>query len=260
MQNIARAQLDSANPLPERRHWVSSGEALRLVTAVYDSHDCSGYGSDEERHWKLEAQAAEAMLRRLVCGSLLARPVAYEFSRLSDEWESEITPLDEPHGTIPKYFWQIAQRRERFAKFDWIAGDFSFEANKGDTFSSSGYAHGVLFDRACLPAIVRDFDVGTEGAVTSITKRKTSGAPRKWDWDGALLHLAALAHHGVDGLLREDGSEPNQSDIARHLQAWFVGTCDQSPEDSQLRQYGRRFLDELNALKSQDANKMRQAG
>ena len=80
------------------------------------------------------------------------------------------------------------------------------------------------------------------------------GAPRKWDWDGAFLHLAALAHHGVNGLFRDDGGDPNQSDIARHLQAWFIDTCGNAPENSQLRDYGKRFVTELNALKLRDAN------
>lgn len=79
------------------------------------------------------------------------------------------------------------------------------------------------------------------------------GAPRKWDWDGAILHLAALAHHGANGLFRQDGGDPNQSDIARHLQAWFIDTCKNSPENSQLREYGKRFVTELNALKLRDA-------
>ncbi len=86
------------------------------------------------------------------------------------------------------------------------------------------------------------------------------GAPRKWDWDGALLHLAALAHHGENGLFREDGSDPNQSDIARHLQAWFIDTCHNSPENSQLREYGKRFVTELNALKLRHAKNLQSDG
>ena len=92
------------------------------------------------------------------------------------------------------------------------------------------------------------------------TAPNKGGAPRKWDWDGALLHLAALAHHGANGLFRDDGSDPNQSDIARHLQAWFIDTCEKSPEDSQLREYGKRFVTELNALKLRDAKNLKPDG
>jgi hypothetical protein len=83
---------------------------------------------------------------------------------------------------------------------------------------------------------------------------KAGGAPRKWDWDGALVHLAVLAHNNPDGLFRDDGGDPNQSDIARHLRAWFIEACDDAPESSQLRDYGRRFVTELNAMKLLDAN------
>lgn len=84
--------------------------------------------------------------------------------------------------------------------------------------------------------------------------KSAGGAPRKWNWDGALLHLAALAHHTPDGLFRSDGTDPNQSDIARHLETWFVATTGSSPENSQLRDYGKRFVTELNALKLKAAN------
>ena len=108
-----------------------------------------------------------------------------------------------------------------------------------------------------LEPVACDAEPDPEHAVPAASK---GGAPRKWDWDGALLHLAALSHHGADGLLRDDGSDPNQSDIARHLQAWFIDTFKKSPEDSQLRKYGKRFVTELNALKLRDANNSKASG
>ncbi len=87
---------------------------------------------------------------------------------------------------------------------------------------------------------------------------KGGGRPRTWDWDGALLYLAALAHHGQNGLFRPDGSDPNQTNIAAHLRDWFIATAKNSPEDSQLRRYGKRFQTELNALKMRDANNLGQ--
>lgn len=75
------------------------------------------------------------------------------------------------------------------------------------------------------------------------------GAPRRWDWDGAMAYLAALAHYSPDGLIREDGTDPNSSDIAEHLLSWFVRTKGVEPSNSMLRKYGARFVAELNALK-----------
>jgi len=140
------------------------------------------------------------------------------------------------HGTL--------QRLQTDAAIDWIAGDFSFEDCDVGIYAT-GHAYGVKFDLSGLPALDLSF---------AKSLPNPGGAPRKWDWDGALLHLAALAHGSADGLFRDDGSDPNQSDIARHLQAWFVDTRDDAPESSQLRDYGKRFVTELNAVKLRAAN------
>lgn len=147
----------------------------------------------------------------------------------------------------------------------WFVGDFFFELS-----DERGTAHGVVFERLGIEQIIGrslqiSEQVNSENLIDSASpadpvdesNRKSKGkggAPRKWDWDGALLHLAALAHHAPDGLFRDNGTDPNQSDIARHLEAWFVDTTGNSPENSQLRDYGKRFVTELNALKLKDAN------
>ena len=63
-----------------------------------------------------------------------------------------------------------------------------------------------------------------------------------------------MAHGSPDGLFRDHGRDPNQSDVARHLRAWFIDNCDDAPESSQLREYGKRFVTELNAIKLHAAN------
>ncbi|NOW44534.1 hypothetical protein FHW96_000676 [Novosphingobium sp. SG751A] len=83
--------------------------------------------------------------------------------------------------------------------------------------------------------------------------RRKVGKPREWDWDGALLHLAALSHGSNDGLFRQDGSDPNQSDIARILSNWFIDQTDDSPSDSQLRAYGARFWQALDGVRKASA-------
>jgi hypothetical protein len=110
------------------------------------------------------------------------------------------------------------------------------------------------------PRSVYEPDVPEPTAEPVLTGAKRGGAPRKWDWDGALLHLAAKAHHSADGLYRDDGSDPNQSDIARHLEAWFMAKHGNAPEQSQLRAYGARFLAALAELKAAAANNPGSAG
>ncbi len=256
MQKLACVRPDNAGPRIEAIRWVSSRDAVQLVMDAYSQDDPTDHWSDEMRHNSIKHSATEAILRRLIQGTLLARPADFQFVADGDAWEPTAIALDKPNDTIPKKFWATLKRCERFATLDWTAGDFSFDVGSDVPFGHEhGFANAVDFDRAGLPAIVIEpVGIGnSEQQVVVPTSRR--GAPRKWDWDGALLHLAALAHYSGDALLRDDGDDPNQSDIARHLQDWFIGMKGDTPEPSQLRGYGRRFVAELNALKLQGADK-----
>lgn len=233
--------------LAGHREWIASREALRLVTDAYVIHDIVEYESKEKQRHAAMAKAAGALMRRLTEGTLFSRPIWFRFVQGSrDEASEHVFHLHEQDRTISPNFWRTLQRLRTVAAIDWIAGDFSFEDCDAGVFAN-GHACGVKFDLSGLPAL----DLPHPKPV-----QKAGGAPRKWDWDGAVLHLAALAHESPDGLLREDGCNPNQSDIARHLRAWFIDTCDNAPEDSQLRDYGKRFVAELNAVKLQAANNL----
>lgn len=244
MPASTHTRIDS-KPAAGQREWVASRDALRLVADAYALHDIVAYESKELQQRAAISKAADAIMRRLTEGTLVARPIWFRFTQGNCVDASEhVFRLNDSDRAIDPNFWRTLQRLWLVATIDWIAGDFSFEERDGD-FWATGYASGVKFDRTALPAVDRQY---------ARPIAKVGGAPRKWDWDGALIHLAALAHKNADGLLRDDASEPNQSDIARHLQAWFVDTCDDAPESSQLREYGKRFVTELNAMKLRDAN------
>ncbi len=246
MHSTKRAPIASKQPV-HHREWIASREALRLVSEVYALHDLEEYESEEQRKRAASARAADAMLRRLTEGTLLARPAWFHFVQGShNDGTEHVIRLPEKDRVISPNFWRILRRVQALAAIDWTAGDFSF-----DDFDAGVYAIGsatsVKFDRVGLPAL---------DLLSSKPKPNTGGATRKWDWDGALVHLAALAHDSPNGLFRDDGNDPNQSDIARHLQAWFISTRGDAPEDSQLRKYGRLFVIELNAVKSRAANNL----
>lgn len=243
MRSSTRARTDS-KPLAGQREWIASRDALRLVADAYALHDIVEYESKEMQQRAAMARATDAIMRRLTEGTLLARPIWFRFVQGNGDDASEHVFQLQEDRTISPNFWRTLRRLQNVAAFDWIAGDFSFEDCDAGIYAI-GHACGVKFDRFTLPAL--DLPDAKPAA-------KAGGAPRKWDWDGALLHLAALAHGSPNGLFRDDGGAPNQSDIARHLRAWFVDACDNSPEDSQLREYGRRFVTELNAVKLRTAN------
>ena len=175
----------------------------------------------------------------------MSQPVWFRFVQGNNaETAEHVFHLNEPDRTISPNFWRTLQRLKALATLDWVAGDFLFEDDDAGIYAQ-GHATDVKFDRGALPGLGLSAKKQSAGA---------GGAPRKWDWDGALLHLAALAHSSGDGLLRHDGSEPNQTDIADFLRAWFIETRGDSPESSQLRFYGKRFVTEMNAVKLRGAN------
>jgi hypothetical protein len=244
MHSTRRARGDS-KLLPGQREWIASREALRLVADSYALHDIVEYETKERQQRAAMTKATDALMRRLTEGTLLAQPIWFRFVQgNSDDEVEHVFHLQEQDRTISPNFWRTLQRLQSAATIDWIAGDFSFD-DRDAGFYAKGHACGVKFDRFALPAL---------DLPDAKPSPKAGGAPRKWDWDGALIHLAALAHGSPDGLFRDDGRDPNQSDVARHLRAWFVDACDNAPENSQLRDYGRRFVTELNAVKLQAAN------
>lgn len=228
-----------------QRQWIASRDALRRVADAYLLHDIVEHASKEIQQRAAMTKAADAIMRRLTEGTLSARPVWFRFVQGDRENSLEhVFHLHEQDRVIDPNFWRTLQRLQNDAAIDWIAGDFSFEDCDAGIYAT-GHAYGVKFDLSGLPALDLSY---------SKSLSNPGGAPRKWDWDGALLHLAALAHGSSDGLFRDDGRDPNQSDIARHLQAWFIDARDDAPECSQLRDYGKRFVAELNAVKLRAAN------
>lgn len=238
---------DASKQVDQRREWIASREALRLVCDAYALHDIVEYETKEKQQRAAMARATDALMRRLTEGTLLASPVWFRFVQGNGGESGEhVFHLQDQDRAIDPNFWRTLQRLWAIADVDWIAGDFSFADNDAGVYAT-GSASGVKFDRSGLPAIDRP---------ASRPMSKPGGAPRRWDWDGALLHLAAHAHGSSDGLFRDDGKDPNQSDIARHLRSWFIDTQNDAPENSQLRDYGKRFIAELNAVKLQAANNL----
>jgi hypothetical protein len=70
---------DASKPIHQRLEWIASREALRLVSVAYALHDFTEYESKEKQHRAASARAADALFRRLIDGTLLARPMWFRF-------------------------------------------------------------------------------------------------------------------------------------------------------------------------------------
>lgn len=180
---------------------------------------------------------------------------------LADEWQ-RLENLDSYTPVLEK----LGLGECDACRWDALAGRFSLASCPSETSTwQSGYFEewlSVWDIRLLLPEseCEQELDLRPEPepvallASSAASSKGRGGAPRKWEWDGALLHLAALAHSHPDGLHPPDGAELNASDIARHLRDWFIERTGSEPVDSQLREYGARFLDALDAIKLKAAN------
>jgi len=185
------------------------------------------------RHWQRLAKSIQASNRGSGWGS-------------STEAQIQLTVLG--LKDCPAYEWDYGSCRFTYADVTDNLSPFD------DDYMEEWFS---AWEIEVWPRFLNHPDAEPEADLLQLAAPKDQGgAPRKWDWDGALVHLAALAHFGTDGLLRSDGGQPNQSDIARHLQGWFTDTAKDAPEFSQLRAYGKRFIMELNALKLKAAKNL----
>lgn len=71
------------------------------------------------------------------------------------------------------------------------------------------------------------------------TKPKVGpGRARKWDWDGALAHIAAIANR-PDGLPEGHGA---QAAVERMIAEWFITRTDGSPPESEIRKRAAQVM------------------
>ena len=192
-----------------------------------------------------------ALRDRLAEGSLRAHCSAYTFvNRFADGTERHIA-LE--NGCIPTQAWLIFARvYDHWREDDWKIGDFSFDAK----FDQEHYvfsARDVTFHVGGLPALaIARRKALARQAISTIDAPLPRGRRAKWPWEQALSFLAAHAHLNPDGLLLPDGEDPNQSDIAKVLQQWFLARYDDSPSDAELRKRGKLVLDEIKNLNGKD--------
>ena len=140
---------------------------------------------------------------------------------------------------LPAKFWSYLSDCDwNNSSKDWVSGDFSFNYESGETFEASGMAFNVKLDANELPGMV-DHSQGdkaapdqlTDGAAGQINAR---GRPAKWDWEGAIAHIVAIANQpdGLEGLANR---EIRQADIEKAISGWFHERFDAAPVTSEVR-------------------------
>lgn len=164
---------------------------------------------------------------------------------IAEDWQGRSDePL--PFGLIPP------------ATIDWELGTLSAQLSDGivptewlahveETFESGPYESllvnftGLSFDLARIemlaPAAIAPETDSKQQAPTPRPK----GRPPKWDWEGAMAHIASLAN-APDGLPTDAGA---QAQIARLITDWFVQETSQAPAESEVRKRAATILGAL---------------
>lgn len=178
-------------------------------------------------------------------------------SFLDDDIKYDVFSLNSAGG-CPKrdYFYQelekcYGSKISRSGHYCFLTGSFHFAASRYDLFSDSDClayykVNGLRFSRS---DIIENFgqSSGIIASPSIPTKARAGGRPAKWDWEGALIHLIAVAN-GKDGLHPDD--KPNASHIARLLDAWFAErNKGEAPANSELRAVGSKIMAAIASLK-----------
>lgn len=225
--------------------WISAREARAIVEKLTDGD---------------QGQAIAAICRRAVT----AVPVrASTYSRAEDPHDY-IDRLDfaDREGDLSHFKRTLTQRSfEEICGFFEVIGDTSWDANNGlragveyavwdtgdfkakvpmDFSDVTLTVVGLQFDRKALRS---SFGEEPQPHVTPAFAIRSNGGgrPPKYDWEGALIHIAALANL-PDGLPTGPGA---QAEIARRIADWFASAAGECPADSEIRRRASRIMQAL---------------
>lgn len=121
----------------------------------------------------------------------------------------------------------------------WATGDFKAKVPM-DFSDVTLTVVGLQFDRKALLSSFGEEPQPPETPAIAI-RTNGGGRPPKYDWEGALIHIAALANH-PDGLPSGSGA---QAEIARRIADWFESTGGDCPADSEIRRRAARIMQAL---------------
>ena len=218
------------------RRWISTKEAFDLVSAEYEK---IGRYADEEVVFRV---AEEALLKRLRYGALdsyaaLCQIIDEPFS--ADEKRTELSD-----HVIPARFWRALDLTEPNGReLDWVSGDFSFE-DDSSLFEIRGVAFNVRLDADNLPGLGNTNPADSQASLT-LPDQNAGHAPTgrrpKWDWEGAIAHIVAIANQ-VDGLEGLSNGPFRQADVEREISEWFVGHFGEAPATSEVRKRASKIM------------------
>ena len=121
---------------------------------------------------------------------------------------------------------------ERLAPIEtdfWRMADVDFSTSTATEKTKAGddavVAEGVLVRRVDVERLWPIVLAGTDKQETS--GKHKGGAPRKWDWEGAIMEMGRIAH--------DEGLPEKQAEFVKRIQDWFYKEKQDNPADSEVK-------------------------
>lgn len=191
-------------------------------------------GDDDRRAaWRAEA----GIFDRLVSGRLIGR-ASFPMQSIYDPGRPSLS-FFENNGTISQAFWQEFRDAQAHRKtIDWAAGDFWFSVVN---YAPNGDCARELEAKAFEVVVAPSTDLSQsrlEVDTSTSVREERRGAPRKWDWEGALIQVVATAN-SPDGLPEGHGA---QAEIGRILRDWFQLNQGGEPAQSEIGKRAAKIM------------------
>lgn len=209
--------------IEDQEEWLPAKDAVRQLSLLYHSEMGDSFAD-------ARSAAIKAIVFNLIQKNCEARALRWGvyFQRASGR---TISSDSKKHGMqVPGGLWRYLETAHD-KHVDWVAGDFFGNANTSwkITPTVTVVALKVELKRGTLPVIGGDLGSTLEG-FSQQNKRKISGRPRKWNWDGAMCAVIAKAN-SLDGLPERHGA---QAEIGRMLSQWFLENQGGEPVASEI--------------------------
>jgi hypothetical protein len=171
--------------------------------------------------------------------SKLDAPEPIRVTEVFEEWEGEYWELQAPDIFLyPEHIdWEEGMLRTSelpTEDMNWLVDDHS--------------GSHVVYDLEAMCFLLSQVEMiapfappPPHAAVQIGTVKSAGGRPRKYDWEGALIHLIAIAN-APDGLPDGPGS---QAAIGRLMLQWFQENAGEEPAESEVKKYARRVVEAL---------------
>lgn len=130
--------------------------------------------------------------------------------------------------------------------------DSEFFGTELDRADFEAVIEGLCFEFSKIEMLLPSMELGAATGFTALRNetRAGIGRPKKWDWEGALANVIAVAQT-PDGLPTGQGA---QARIEEMIADWFVAETGNSPAESQIRQRAAAIIQTLERPKRPKTN------